>query len=66
MEVEEHRTGSYVFENDWQSFQTRRDGELEMTSVPLTYPRPQRFAVAVKVIDIFGNDTTSLVSVTVG
>ena len=58
--------GSYVFENDWQSFQTRRDGELEMTSVPLTYPRPQRFAVAVKVIDIFGNDTTSLVSVTVG
>ncbi|MBC7561378.1 MAG: hypothetical protein H7305_00555 [Gemmatimonadaceae bacterium] len=66
MEVEEHWTGSYVFENEWQSLRTRRDGELEMTSAPHSYPRPQRFVVAVKVIDIFGNDTTSLVSVTVG
>ena len=66
MEVEEHWTVSYVYENEWQRFRTRRDGELEMTSAPLTYPRPQRFVAAVKVLDISGNDTTSLASVTVG
>jgi hypothetical protein len=30
------------------------------------YSAPGRYVVAVKVIDIFGNDTTSLVPVTVG
>ena len=63
---EEHRTGSYVFENEWQSFRTRRAGELGMTKAPHTNPRRQRFVVAVKVIDIVDNDTISAVSVTVG
>jgi hypothetical protein len=31
-----------------------------------TYDRPGRYTVAVKVIDIFGNDTMSLVPVNVG
>jgi len=33
---------------------------------PHTYERPRRYTVAVKVIDIFGNDTMMLVPVNVG
>ncbi len=66
VEFEDHWTGSYIFENEWQSFRTRRDRELELTSAPHSYTKAGRYVVAVKVIDIFGNDTTSLVSLTVG
>ena len=31
-----------------------------------TYDKPGRYVIAVKVIDIFGNDTMTLMSVTVG
>jgi site-specific DNA-methyltransferase (adenine-specific)/adenine-specific DNA-methyltransferase len=37
-----------------------------LSSAPFTYPKPGRHTVAVKVIDIFGNDTMTLVAVTVG
>ena len=66
LEFEEQWTGSYIFENEWQSFRTRRNPELELQSAPHTYPKAGRYIVAAKVIDIFGNDTTSLVPVTVG
>lgn len=66
VEFEERWTGSYIFENEWQSFRTRKDRDLEMTSVTHVYAKPGRYVVAVKVIDIFGNDTTSLTPVTVG
>jgi adenine-specific DNA-methyltransferase len=65
-EFEERWTGGYIFENEWQSFRTRRDRELELTTAPHTYTRPGRYTVAVKVIDIFGNDTMTLVPVNVG
>ena len=55
--------GSFIFENEWQSFRTRKDRNLELTSAPHTYPQPGRYIVAVKVIDIFGNDTMTLVPV---
>lgn len=58
-------TGGYVFENEWQSFRTRRERALELTSVAHEYPAKGRYAIAVKVIDIFGNDTTKVVEVTV-
>lgn len=58
-------TGGYVFENEWQSFRTRRDRTLELTSAPHEYAAKGRYAIAVKVIDIFGNDTTKVVEVTV-
>jgi hypothetical protein len=38
---------------------------LELTSAPHTYAKPGRYIVAVWVIDIFGNDTRSLVPVNV-
>jgi len=37
-----------------------------LTSVPHTYAAPGRYTIAVKVIDIFGNDTMTLVPVTIG
>ncbi len=66
LEFEERWTGAYIFENEWQSFRTRRDRELEMTSVSHTYAKPGRYTVAIKVIDIFGNDTMTLLPVSVG
>lgn len=66
VDFEERWTGAYIFENEWQSFRTRQDRELELTSAPFTYPKPGRYTIAVKVIDIFGNDTMTLVPVTIG
>jgi DNA modification methylase len=65
-EFEERWTGGYIFENEWQSFRTRQSRDLELTTAAHTYDRPGRYTVAVKVIDIFGNDTMSLVPVVVG
>ena len=65
-DFEERWTGAYIFENEWQSFRTRQNRELEMTTAPHAYEAPGRYTIAVKVIDIFGNDTMTLVPVTAG
>jgi len=65
-DFEERWTGGYIFENEWQSFRTRKNRDLELTTAQHTYDRPGRYTVAVKVIDIFGNDTMTLVPVNVG
>ena len=65
-EFEERWTGAYIFENEWQSFRTRQKRDLELTTAPHVYEKPGRYTIAVKVIDIFGNDTMTLVPVTVG
>ncbi|HEX9785862.1 MAG TPA: hypothetical protein VGA56_24430, partial [Opitutaceae bacterium] len=66
IEFEERWTGGYIFENEWQSFRTRKDRELELTSATHTYTKPGRYTIGVKVIDIFDNDTMTLVPITVG
>ncbi|MDP3722938.1 MAG: DNA methyltransferase [Candidatus Omnitrophota bacterium] len=66
VDFEERWTGSYIFENEWQSFRTRQHRELELLTAPHTYSKPGHYTVAVKVIDIFGNDTMTLVPLTVG
>ncbi|MDP3844107.1 MAG: hypothetical protein Q8Q81_16330 [Oxalobacteraceae bacterium] len=63
---EERWSGGYIFENEWQSFRTRRNRDLELTTAAHRYVQPGRYTVAVKVIDIFGNDTMTLVPVNVG
>ena len=65
-DFEERWTGGYIFENEWQSFRTRQCRELELKTAPHAYERPGRYTVAVKVVDIFGNDTMTLVPVNVG
>lgn len=58
-------TGRHVFENQWQSFRTRKDRDLELTSAAYTYDHAGTHKVAVKVIDVFGNDTTKVIPVKV-
>ena len=62
---EEVWTGDYIFENEWQSFRTKKDRTLELTSV-FHECTPGRRKIAVKVVDIFGNDTMTIVDVSVG
>ncbi len=63
-EWEEQWTGDYVFENEWQSFRTKKDRSLELTSVAHECSAGRR-KTAVKVVDIFGNDTMTIVEVSV-
>ncbi len=63
-EWQEQWTGDYVFENEWQSFRTKKDRSLELVSVGHECP-PGRRKIAVKVVDIFGNDTMTIVEVSV-
>ena len=64
-EWEERWSGDYVFENEWQSFRTKKNRSLELTSV-FHECAPGRRKIAVKVVDIFGNDTMTIVEVNVG
>jgi hypothetical protein len=63
-EEKEVWTGDYVFDNEWQSFRTKKNRSLELTSAPKEVPKGT-YKVAVKVVDIFGNDTTKVIEVTV-
>jgi hypothetical protein len=61
-EIEEQWTGDFIFENEWQSFRTKKERKLELKSVFHELPGGRR-KVAVKVVDIFGNDTMTIVEV---
>lgn len=63
-ETEEVWSGDYVFENEWQSFRTQKERSLELKSAFLECVPGQR-KIAVKVVDIFGNDTMKIIEVTV-
>jgi len=63
-DVEERWTGDFIFENEWQSFRTKKDRKLELKSVFHELPGGRR-KVAVKVVDIFGNDTMTIIEVRV-
>lgn len=62
---EEVWTGDYIFENEWQSFRTKKNRSLELKSI-FHECAPGRRKLAVKVVDIFGNDTMTIVEVNVG
>jgi len=55
-------TGSYIFENEWQSFRTKKDRSLELTSA-FKDTIKGKMRIAIKVIDIFGNDTTKVIEI---
>ncbi len=63
-EEKEEWTGSYIFENEWQSFRTKKDRTLELTSAFKDAPKG-KMKIAIKVIDIFGNDTTKVIEVNI-
>lgn len=60
----EEWTGDYIFDNEWQSFRTKKNRELELTSASKEVSRG-KYKVAIKVVDIFGNDTTHVIEVEV-
>jgi len=62
--VATRETGNFVFENEWQSFRTRKSRELELTSA-FHECGPGARKIAVKVVDIFGNDTMRILTVEV-
>ena len=64
-EYEEEWTGDYIFENEWQSFRTKKDRKLELSSAIKEYAGKRSYKIAIKVIDIFGNDTMKVIEVNV-
>jgi hypothetical protein len=61
-QIQEQWTGDYVFENEWQAFRTKKDRSLELTSATKEMPSGQ-YKIAIKVVDIFGNDTMKVTEV---
>lgn len=53
-----------TFHNEWQSYRTRKQPKLEL-STRYEYPVRGRHKMVVKVIDILGNDTTRTIDVEV-
>jgi site-specific DNA-methyltransferase (adenine-specific)/adenine-specific DNA-methyltransferase len=58
--------GSAIFLQDNQTQTLAPIPALDLITAQHTYERPGRYTIAVKVIDIFGNDTMTLVPVNVG
>lgn len=61
-EFEEKWTGDYIFENEWQSFRTKKDRSIDLKSIAYKCSKGKR-KVAIKVVDIFGNDTMKIIEV---
>jgi adenine-specific DNA-methyltransferase len=64
-EVEEKWTGNYLFENEWQSFRTKKNPTLEFTSIAYEYKKAGKYKVMVKVVDILGIDTSKIIEVNI-
>jgi len=63
-EIEEAWTGNYIFENEWQSFRTKKDRSIELKTITHECEAGRR-KIAVKVVDIFGNDTMKVIEVNI-
>jgi len=64
-EIVEQWTGNYLFENEWQSFRTKKNPILEFTSIAYEYKKAGTYKVMVKVVDILGIDTSKIIEVNV-
>jgi len=62
-EAKEVWTGNYIFENEWQSFRTKKNTELELISAPYTYRQANRYKITVRVVDILGQDTLQTIDI---
>jgi adenine-specific DNA-methyltransferase len=50
-----------TFHNQWQSYRTKKERSLDLITDPHQYAQKGDYKVMVKVIDIFGNDTTQII-----
>ncbi|HCN36654.1 MAG TPA: site-specific DNA-methyltransferase [Bacteroidetes bacterium] len=64
-DVKEVWTGDYIFENEWQTFKTKKNKELELKTTPKTYDTKGTKKIAIKVVDIFGNDTMKVININI-
>ncbi len=62
---DEFWTGNYIFENEWQSFRTKKNPTLEFTSIAYEYKQSGKYKIMVKVVDILGIDTSKIIEVVV-
>lgn len=62
-EVEEKWTGNYLFENEWQSFRTKKNPVIEFKSTIYEYEKSGKYKVMVKVVDILGIDTSKIIEI---
>jgi DNA modification methylase len=56
---------SDTFMQGWVAYRTRKERKLPLVSDPHAYERPGKYRILVKVIDIFGNDTSQAFDVEV-
>jgi PKD repeat protein len=54
-----------TFMNGWVTYRTRKDRTLALKSDAHSYEKPGKYTVMVKVVDIFGNDTSQAFEVEV-
>lgn len=64
-EIEEKWTGNYLFENEWQSFRTKKNSTLEFTCIAHEYKQAGKYKVMIKVVDILGIDTSKIIEVVI-
>ena len=57
-------TGDYIFDNEWQTFRTKKNRNLDLITSPKVATKGKH-KIAVKVVDIFGNDTTKVIEVNI-
>ena len=60
----DHQEGSY-FNNSWVSYRTPRNRELILTSSAYSYKKSGDYKIMIKIIDIFGNETTEMRKVSI-
>ena len=63
-EEKEVWTGDYIFDNEWQRFRTKKNRNLDLVTPPKVATKGMH-KIAVKVVDIFGNDTTKVIEVNI-
>ncbi len=64
-EVHNAWTGKYIFENEWQSFRDPKNNLSLQFKTPEYELEKGSYKVAVKIVDIFGNDTMKICEVKV-
>jgi len=55
-----------TFMNGWVAYRTRKERKLPLTSDPYVYEKPGKYTIMVKVVDIFGNDTSQVFETNIG
>lgn len=54
-----------TFMNGWVTYRTRKDRNLSLKSDAHAFEKPGKYSIMVKVVDIFGNDTSQVFEVEV-